>query len=60
MASQQAEILRRQEENKKRLEMERIRKVHEEMEREKQRLRLIAEENEIQRRKIAKEAEILR
>ena len=40
--------------------MERIRKVHEEMEREKQRLRLIAEENEIQRRKIAKEAEILR
>lgn len=40
--------------------MEKIRKVQEDMQKEKERLRLIAEENDLERLKIAKEAERLR
>ena len=40
--------------------MEKVKKAQEEMQREKERLRLIAEENEVERRKIAEEAERLR
>lgn len=40
--------------------MQRVKKAQEDMQREKERLRLIAEENEFERRKIAKESERLR
>lgn len=40
--------------------MEKVRKAQEDMQREKERLRLLAEENDLERFKIAKEAERLR